>query len=430
MKAHVLTGDVADLSAADLLDQASARKVLMRCDDLAACTEQEGIIFRPFLSPAMDRCNQHVRAWMESAGMRVCFDDAGNLRGLYEGEQADNPRLIVASHLDTVPNAGRYDGILGVMLGIALVESLAGKKLPFAIEVIGFADEEGVRFRLPFIGSLAFAGQLHAEHRLLLDAGGTPLGVALKDFNDGHPAAIPAKFDARSAAYLEFHIEQGPVLDEAGEALAVVEAIAGQSRATLAFRGRAGHAGTTPMALRRDAMTAAAEWLLTVEATALATPGLVASTGRITCEPGAANIIPGFVRCSLDLRSPEDALRHASLQSMLDAAHAIASRRKIEFSYTLDTEQSTVALDASLTRLAEDAVHATQPSPRRMVSGAGHDAMTIAPHLPTAMIFLRSPGGVSHHPDEAIHAADIIAALRVGKLFLANFAQWLEERKN
>jgi allantoate deiminase len=408
------------------LDNAAAEKLLARCDALSACTDRDGTIERTFLSPAMERCNRLVSEWMESAGMHVAIDSAGNLRGLYEGNVAEAPRLILASHLDTVPNAGKYDGILGVLLSIALVDWLQGKRLPFAIEIIGFSDEEGVRFGFPFIGSRAVAGELAASHLQLLDADGVSLGAALDAFAILHGTVMPPRLNPRSCAYLEFHIEQGPVLEDRHQALGVVEAIAGQSRATLTFRGCAGHAGTTPMALRRDAMTAAAEWILFVESTAMATPGLVASTGRIICEPGASNIIPGFVRCSLDLRSANNGLRQSSLHSILDAALTIADRRRVRVSHTIDADQATVALDASLTLLAQQAVKQTQPEAAPMISGAGHDAMILAPHLPAAMIFLRSPGGLSHHPEEAVLAGDVSAALRAGIYFLQNFAQWIQ----
>ena len=403
-----------------------AETVLMRCDTLAACTDHDGIILRTFLSPAMERCNALVSSWMEDAGMHATLDTAGNLHGLYEGEQPDAPRLLIASHLDTVPAAGKYDGILGVMLGLSLVESLQGRRMPFAIEVIGFSDEEGVRYGFPFIGSRALTGELEQSHLHALDADGIALSTALASFTAAHREAIPAKLPPLSSAYLEFHIEQGPVLDAANQALGVVHAIAGQSRATLTFQGRAGHAGTTPMHLRQDAMTAAAEWMLAVEVTARSMPGLVASTGRVTCEPGAVNIIPGLVRCSLDARSADDALRRKALQSILDAAQAIADRRKIQVSHTSDADQPTVLLDPALTRLAQHAVQQTQPATTTMVSGAGHDAMILAPHLPSAMIFLRSPGGTSHHPEEAVLPSDVAASLQAGMHFLQHFTHWIE----
>ncbi len=410
------------------LEEQLADIVLSRCNTLAGCTDQDGIILRTFLSPAMDDCLRIVRNWMETAGMQVSLDEAGNLHGVYPGGQPDAPRLLIASHLDTVPNAGKYDGVLGVMLGIALVESLQGRHLPFAIEVIGLSDEEGVRYGLPFLGSRALHGELNATHRAILDANGISLQQALDTFAASHPEAVPCALHPRACAYLEFHIEQGPVLEETGRPLAVVESIAGQSRATVTFRGRAGHAGTTPMSLRHDALTAAAEWLLAVESTALSTPGLVASTGRIVCEPCAANSIPGFVSCSLDVRSSNNQLRRDALKSMLDLCRQIAARRKVEVTHSIDADQRTVELDASLMRLAHDAIAQTQFDGTQLVSGAGHDAMIMAPHLPAAMIFLRSPGGVSHHPDETVLIEDVAAALRAGTLFLTRFPGWLESR--
>lgn len=403
--------------------------VLHRCDALAALTDDEGKIQRTFLSPAMEHCNALTGKWMEQAGMQVRLDTAGNLRGMYEGETAEAPVLIVASHLDTVPDAGRYDGILGVLIGIALVESLGGRRLPFAIEVIGFSDEEGVRFGLPFIGSRAAAGTLPSTDHQRLDANGVTLDAALEGFADGHPSASGAALSSRSCAYLEFHIEQGPVLDKARQSLAAVEAIAGQSRATFTFHGHAGHAGTTPMALRRDAMTAAAEWLLQVEAIAGSTPDSVATTGRVACEPGATNIIPGIVHCSLDVRSPHDSLRRALLQQMIRSAEMIGAQRSITVSQVIEVDQDTVRLDQSLMQLVQQSISASGEPFAGMVSGAGHDAMIIAPHLPTAMIFLRSPGGLSHHPDESVRVEDVLAALEAGARLLDDFPTWLRKHK-
>src|SRR5208283_2728084 len=265
---------------------ALAATALDRCDVLARCTEHEGQITRTFLSPAMEKCHEHVRVWMEDAGMSVSVDRAGNLRGYYaDADRSENvPRLVIASHLDTVPHAGRYDGILGVMLGIAMIEALYGRRLSFGIEVVGFSDEEGVRYGLPFIGSRAFIGKLLPPHLARRDANGVAMFAALDRYASAHPDVVSAAHHPHTRGYLEFHIEQGPVLEHAGLALGVVETIAGQSRAMLTFRGRAGHAGTTPMFLRRDALAAAAEWLVAVESASRMMPGLVATTGRISCE--------------------------------------------------------------------------------------------------------------------------------------------------
>jgi allantoate deiminase len=403
-----------------------AATALARCDVLAKCTDEPGQITRTFLSSAMARCNHLVRQWMQAAGMITSFDRAGNLRGYYAASPEAAARIIIGSHLDTVPNAGRYDGVLGVMLGIALVEALAGRRYGFGIEVIGFSDEEGVRFGLPFIGSRAATGTLLAPHLARKDANGVAMYSALDAFQAAHPDVIDTAIDPRARAYLEFHIEQGPVLEHAGLALGVVETIAGQSRATVTFRGRAGHAGTTPMFLRRDALAAAAEWLTVVESAASSMPGLVATTGRISCEPDAANVIPGLVRCSLDVRHADDVIRRAAVEDFLRTAEVIGNRREIEVEHVLEYELPAVGLDRALVTLADKAVSEAGVSPRHMTSGAGHDAMIIAGSIPSVMIFLRSPDGISHHPDEGVYAQDVAAALRAGIRFLEGFEAHLD----
>jgi allantoate deiminase len=396
---------------------------LARCKALSRFTEREGQILRTFLSPPMEDCHRLLCRWMEAAGLRVSVDRVGNLRGYYAAadESSSTPRLILASHLDTVPNAGRYDGILGVVLGLSLVEALQGRRLKFGIEVIGFSDEEGVRYGVPFIGSRALAGTLGPGHLARRDADGILMASALGDYSAAHPEAEEPALHPHSRGYLEFHIEQGPLLEDAGLALGVVEAIAGQSRATITFRGRAGHAGTTPMTLRRDPLAAAAEWLVGIEAMALAIPGLVATTGRINCEPGAANVIPGLARCSLDVRHAGDEVRRTALEQMLASARAVAAPRQIAVEHVVEHDQPAVALDPVLTALAENAVQSAGVRPVRMVSGAGHDAMILAQRIPSTMIFLRSPGGISHHPDESVLAEDVAAALRAGLSFLDLF---------
>ena len=407
---------------------AQASVVLARCEALSKFTEQSGQILRTFLSPPMEDCHRLIRSWMEAAGMHVSVDRVGNLRGYYAAaeEGSSTPRFILASHLDTVPNAGKYDGILGVILGLALVEALHGQRLKFGIEVIGLSDEEGVRYGLPFIGSRALAGTLGPGHLARKDANGIRMASALGAYSEAHPEAEEAALDPRTRGYLEFHIEQGPVLEEEKLELGVVEAIAGQSRATVIFRGHTGHAGTTPMTLRRDALVAAAEWLIAVEATALAMAGLVATTGQIACMPGAANVIPGFARCSLDVRHASDEVRRAALESILASAEAIAAPRQIIVEHVVEYDQATVALDPNLTAIADNALLAAGVRSMRMVSGAGHDAMILAPRVPATMIFLRSPGGLSHHPDESVLAEDVAAALRAGLVFLDLFGLHLE----
>jgi allantoate deiminase len=353
---------------------------------------------------------------MNDLGMRVHVDAAGNLRGIHGDPNAK--RLIIASHLDTVPNAGAFDGILGVGLGIALAESCTGSKTGAAIEVIGFSEEEGVRFRTPFIGSRALAGTLDRETLLKRDENDISIEQALIDFGLEPAKLLEAKLAPEAAFYLEFHIEQGPVLDHAGLPLAVVDSIAGQSRLLLTFEGHANHAGTTPMNHRRDALTAAAEWIVAVESLAAKEPGLVATVGSLNVSPNAGNVIPGVAGASLDVRHESDSIRVAAVNRLLENAQRIANRRGLVVNWEQTMDQATVPMDSGLRDRLAKAITAAGYPLHHMASGAGHDAMILAPLLPTAMLFLRSPGGISHHPDEAVLEADVVAALEVGSRFL------------
>lgn len=407
-----------------------AATLMERCATLAKITERPGEILRTFLSPAMDEVHRVMRPWMEAAGMAVNIDRAGNLRGLYPAEGTKpEPRLLIGSHLDTVPNAGAYDGVLGVLMGLSLVEALRGRKLPFAIEVIGFSDEEGTRFGAPFLGSRATVGELDDALLHCADDQGVTVADALRDFAAGRPETIDPKLAPHCRAYLEFHIEQGPVLEGGDLALGIVEGLAGQGRAEVVFCGRAGHAGTVPMHLRRDALAAAAEWMTQVESIAKRHPGTVATVGEISAEPGGVNVIPGVVRCSLDVRHAEDKVREAALLAMFEVAGALALRRGIEVETNQYHVRPAVRFDSGMVRLAERAVSEAGFSTIRLTGGAGHDAMVIAPHVPSAMIFLRNPGGISHHPDESVAQQDVAAALHAGLCFLEGFAAQIQEKE-
>lgn len=387
-----------------------ANKAIQCCRDLAHCTEEPGRTTRTFLSPPMRDVHRILGAEMQSLGMEVSVDAAGNIRGLRRGTSPR--RLIVASHLDTVPDAGAFDGILGVVLGIALVEALGPSHTGPAIEVIGFSEEEGVRFGIPFIGSRALAGTL--DETILIE----PVLEAIRAF-DLDPALLPAaRLSPETAAYLEFHIEQGPVLESLGLPLGIVDAIAGQSRLHLTFRGKANHAGTTPMSLRKDALTAASEWICSVEKIAATEPALVATNGSIAIEPNAANVIPGLARVSLDVRHSCDTARRSAAARMLAEAERICARRGLELTHEQRLDQPAVAMDSRLRDALARAVEAAGYPIHHMTSGAGHDAMILAPLVPAAMLFVRSPGGISHHPDESVIAADITAALEAGLRFV------------
>ena len=409
------------------MSEAQNARVIARCREIAECTEVEGEITRTFLAPSMHRVHELFTGWMRAAGMQVRIDAAGNLRGVLPAATSDAPRLLIGSHLDTVANAGAFDGILGVVMGVALCEELAaqnnaaGKAMPYAIEVVGFSEEEGVRFAKPFLGSLALIGELDSATLERADANGITVAQAVRDFGLD-PAQLPAAvLDPATFAYLEFHIEQGPVLESEGRALAVVDAIAGQTRMMFTFTGHANHAGTTPMGrLRHDALAAAAEWVVEVERYAAATPGLVATVGKIEVPSGAGNVVPGKVIATLDTRHAKDAKRWDAVRHLTAFAEKAASLREVTLTHSATLDQRAVPMDTHLLRLLlEHAGHATAGAARVLTSGAGHDAMVLARRVPSAMLFLRTPGGLSHHPDEAVLPEDVEAALAAGLEFLA-----------
>jgi allantoate deiminase len=397
-----------------------AARTIARCREIAACTQVPGEITRLFLTPPMHAVHALLRGWMEAAGMTVHVDAIGSLHGLWPGLTPGSPRLIIGSHLDTVPNAGAFDGILGVVLGVAVVEELQGQQLSFAIEVIGFSEEEGVRFCKPFLGSLALVGKLDAETLALTDQTGVSVAEAIQEYGLD-PVQLPsAVLSDDSFAYLELHIEQGPVLESEDAPLGVVEALVGQTRMQLVFIGQANHAGTTPMHLRRDALAAAAEWIVAVEDYARSHDGLVATVGKAEASPGAGNVIAGSVVALLDVRHANDSVRKAAVVAMIQQAEAIATKRGVQVAPHTKLEQPAVPLDSQLTTILHDAAAQAGFPSRRMTSGAGHDAMILASKIPAAMLFLRSPGGLSHHPDEAVLPQDVEAALATAMEFLAH----------
>jgi allantoate deiminase len=400
-----------------------AREVVRRCRQLATFSETRGETRRTFLSKPMREVHTALAGWMARVGMTVRVDAIGNIRGVYpaavQGTPAAAPRrLFVGSHLDTVPNAGAFDGVLGVVLGIALVEMLNSRRFPFSIEIVGFSDEEGVRFGAPFLGSRAFSGTFDDGLLERLDEHGRSLREAIRDFGLD-PNRIPdAQAPANSLGYLEFHIEQGPVLEDLNLPLAVVDVIAGQSRAGVTFVGMARHAGTTPMNLRRDALACAAIWISEVEREAVATPGLVATVGRIEVEPGAGNVIPARCQLSLDVRHPADRMREVAVERLSKAAQEIASRRGLEVIWEPRLDQGSVTMDAAIASMLERALEQGRVPAHRMTSGAGHDAMIVAHRMPVGMMFLRCEKGISHHPAESVREDDVAAALDAGLKFL------------
>jgi allantoate deiminase len=406
-----------------------AQEVIARCLKLASFTEAPGSVWRTFLSPAMRDCHQEISRWIEPLGVQVRVDAAGNLRALYPAAQVESPHLLIGSHLDTVPNAGAYDGVLGVVIAISLLEALQERRLPFNIEVVGFSEEEGVRFGTPFIGSRALVGRLDDQLLNIHDAQGITVREAIENFGLNPENITQAKLKNDALGYLEFHIEQGPVLESLNQPLAAVEAIAGQSRLEFTFVGRANHAGTTPMHLRRDAFAGAAEWIGTVERVAQEVPALVATVGRIEALPGAANVIAAEARLTLDVRHRTDNVRARAVDDLIRRAHEIAARRGLTVRERVLSSQSAVVMDTFLTAEIEQAIIKTGCNPHRMVSGAGHDAMIMAEKVPSAMIFLRTPGGISHDPAESVAVEDVERAIECGLHLLDQLASSSELHK-
>ncbi|MCB9788482.1 MAG: allantoate amidohydrolase [Deltaproteobacteria bacterium] len=395
-----------------------------RCRVLTGCTDEEGMVRRACLGPAMKRAHMLVAGWMEAAGLDVRVDPVGNLIGRV-GDPKGRP-LAIGSHLDTVRDAGPFDGILGVMLGIAVVEHFRsrGQALPVPIEVLGFTGEEAARFPLPYLGSLAMVGGLPEDALRLCDPQGTTLEQAIADFG-GDPGRLfePAWSEAnRPLAYLELHIEQGPLLESRGLPLGVVSGLVGQRWFRLSFEGRAGHAGTTPMELRRDAAPAAAELVLVAESMARSTPGLLATTGELRSSPGAINVIAGRVTVSLDVRHGDGAALQSAADALLAEARSIAARRGLDVKVEALAESAPSPCDPGLRALLAEAVEAAGVTPTELVSGAGHDARAMARLTPSCMLFLRSPGGLSHHPEEDVDADDVALALDAAVRFVDKLA--------
>jgi allantoate deiminase len=398
---------------------AEALEALRRCDEVATFSEEAGKITRTFLSEPIGRLHRRLTEWMESAGMCVDIDPVGNLIGHYAGSRPDVAVLMIGSHIDTVPDAGKYDGVLGVLLGVAAVQTLGGRRLPFGIDVIAFGDEEGVRYGVPYLGSLAVCGRFDRTLLERTDASGIAMAEAFRGFGLDPARFGEAEFPpSRLLGYLEAHIEQGPVLETLGAPVGVVDAIVGQTRIGAEFLGQSGHAGTLPMEGRLDALAAAAEFVLEVERLARSVADLRATVGSLAVAPGAVNVVPGNARLSIDVRHQSDHVRMTAVAELRARAVALATRRGVQFRVAREEHHPAVLADPLLSDLLSWAVVQSAHVPHRLASGAGHDAAMMATVSPMAMLFLRSPGGVSHHPDERVLPGDVAVALDVMMRYL------------
>jgi allantoate deiminase len=401
-------------------------RILARCDELARHSQQSGALTRMFLTLQHRAVCDLAAGWRREAGMEARLDAIGNVVGRFEGDRPGLPCLMLGSHLDTVRDAGRYDGMLGVVTAIECVAALAarGRRLSFAIEVIGFGDEEGVRFGTTLLGSRAVAGTLDEKTLEVRDAEGVSLADALRQFGLD-PARIGDAVRRREEvlSYVELHIEQGPVLEAEGLPVGVVTAINGFSRLAVTLEGIAGHAGTVPMGLRRDALAAAAECVVAVEARGRAVPETVATVGRIEALPGAINVIPGKVHFTLDVRSPRDADRIAAVTDITRSVREIAGRRGIAAAIGQTLEHRSTPCSPGLIERIAAAIADEGLPVRHLPSGAGHDGMAMAAITAIGMIFVRCRDGVSHNPAEAIIAADAETGARVLLRFIEAFAR-------
>jgi len=406
------------------LAQPSGTRIWERCETLGRLSEDPGGLTRIFMSREQRAVDDLTLGWMREAGMSARLDAIGNVVGRYEGEKDGAPCLMLGSHLDTVRNAGKYDGMLGVIAAIDCVHILnaRGRRLPFAIEVVGFADEEGVRFGSTLLGSRAIAGTFDPKLLDNRDKDGTSMRAALTAFGlDPERVGDAVRRREDILAYAELHIEQGPVLEAEGLPVGVVTAISGANRFTVEVEGMAGHAGTVPMSLRRDALAAASECVLAIESRCSREPELVGTVGRLEAAPGATNVIPGNVRFTIDLRAPSDEQRQRASADINEAIQSICARRGVKVTVLPTHEGKTATCAGWMQQQIASAIEAEGLPVRRLPSGAGHDGMALVDLVDIGMLFVRCKDGISHNPLEAITVVDAELSARVFLRFIEQF---------
>ena len=404
------------------------RDILKQADVLAGFTEDAPLITRTYLSKEHKAAGEYLIGLMRDAGMNADFDPLGNIVGRYEAGVPFAPVVMTGSHQDSVRNAGKYDGLFGILSPIACVKELnrQGKRLPYTLEIVGFGDEEGVRFPATLVGSKAMAGQFDPAWLDKVDSEGVTMLQAINEF--GGDASLWKELDRRNeqhgdvVAFVESHIEQGPVLLNEGLAVGVVTAISGATRMRLNVTGLAGHAGTVPMGARQDALAAAAEMILFVERFCTDNAGLVGTVGKLSVKPGAINVIPQDVEITIDVRSGDDATRAVALNAFATELPAIAKRRNVTLAIETLYDAGAAPCDPVLQKQFESAIAAQGIKPRYLPSGAGHDAMVFPVVAPMAMLFVRcGNNGISHHPDETMTAEDAEIATNVLLHFFENY---------
>jgi hydantoinase/carbamoylase family amidase len=395
---------------------------MARLDAFAAFTDEPGRLTRLFLSQAHRRAAAAFIGWCGEAGLAARIDPAGNVVARYEGKRKGAPALMLGSHIDTVRDAGRYDGNYGALAALAVIEGLsaAEERLDHAVEIVAFGDEEGVRFRTTLTGSRALAGAYLEDALDQKDAAGVAMRDALKAFG-GDPDKASSIRANHIACFVETHIEQGPVLEAEGLPVGIVTAINGATRLEVGVDGIAGHAGATPMNLRRDALTAAAEMALAIEARTRRETDLVATIGRLEVWPGATNVIPGHVQFAIDVRAPDDERRAAALADIKARIDAIAEARGVGATVAKTHEANAFVCDPRVVAALTRAVDQLGVQPRLLPSGAGHDTMVMGALCPAGMLFVRCKGGISHNPLESITVEDCAYGLAALTRFVRDF---------
>ncbi len=401
-----------------------ANKIFQQINELAAISEDNAFITRTYGTDAFVEAGKKIIGWMKDAGLTTSTDNIYNIRGRLNSNKSNAKTLLIASHFDTVVNAGKFDGPLGIIMGLDLMNELVQNKtdLPFNIELIAFCDEEGVRFHTTYLGSKVIAGSFEEKFLNKTDKQAVALKTVIQQLGgDVNQLKNDALAKENLAGYFEIHIEQGPVLYESGIPVAVVTAIAGQKRAELIFAGLAGHAGTVPMNMRQDALCAAAACIAAIEAFATGhKENMVATVGKLDIINAASNVIPGYVQCTLDIRSPDEAFLTASSNELNQRLTAICEKRNISFTWKNIQETAPVACDAGMNEILKQSITASGYKLTELVSGAGHDAVTMAAVCPVTMMFVRCFKGISHNPLEEVEQEDIESAIAVADKFLLN----------
>jgi allantoate deiminase len=400
------------------------QRIVERIKELATISEDEKGITRTFGTKAFVEGRDKVQSWMQQAGLVSRIDSIGNVRGILKSNHPNPKTFIIASHIDTVVNAGKWDGPLGVLMGLDLIEQLIRRKtlLPFNVELIAFSDEEGVRYHTTYLGSKVVAGSFDMGLLEKKDASGINLKEAIEemgcDIDNLQKDAISQK---DCLGYFEIHIEQGPVLYEKNIPVAIVTAIAGQRRIEIIFKGMAGHAGTVPMDMRKDALCCAAEFILETEKYAVENKDkIVATVGKLNVTDAASNVVAGEVICSLDVRSADETTLETATQYLQDVLYKIGSKRGIKPEWNVIQQTLPVSCDEELNAPLAHSIQQENQEVISLVSGAGHDAVAISAIAPVAMLFVRCYKGISHNPLEDVEMKDIEAVVKISDNFIQN----------